>query len=467
MLPMTAQTIRPVRKGQHTLMLSGRRVGLWIGLSVAVLCLGIVLAAATSSASTRRMLPSGSREICGEISTGGPWTVSQSPYSVTCDTSLPPGVTLEIEPGVEIRFSPGVSLTISGTLHASGTPDQPITFTSGLESPTPGDWGGLHFVSGSSESRLASCVVEYATNGIFIYAGPGETVSPTFTDCIVHHNSQHGFHIEGLARACDAGLALPTIAGCSVEQNDGCGIFGYGHGDPGNGCSEFTGGGVGGSVSGSTIWHNQGPGICLWSELDGLGRGDVWIAMGANVISGNAGHGIHLDGSAPIHSRVENNLIYENAGAGVQSEAKHEETDLYVANNTIVGNDGGGVIFNRSALQVHFINNIVIENAGYGLVANATDDPQASNNDLWNNASGDYLGCETGAADISADPLFRDRTAGDFHLSSRSPCIEAGTSDGAPATDFDGVSRPQGGEIDIGAYEQGQPSLWLPLVLCE
>jgi hypothetical protein len=308
-------------------------------------------------------------------------------------------------------------------------------------------------------------VVAYATTGIRVYAGPGETVSPAFADCTVRHNSVHGIQIEGFARGCDEALAQPTLARCSVEQNGGCGIYGYGHGDPDLGCDEFSGGGVGGSVSGSTIRQNEGPGICLWSELDDLGAGDVWIAIGANAISGNAGHGLYLDGSAPVHSRIENNLIYENAGAGILSDARHVDMDLFVANNTIVGNGESGVVFNRSALQVHFINNIVVENAGFGLVANATDNPQASNNDLWDNASGNYLSCVAGTGDISADPLFFDSGAGDFRLPLRSPCIDAGTGVGAPATDFCGVTRPQGAEVDIGAYELGEPRLWLPVVL--
>ena len=438
----------------------------WIALSLAVLCLGLV-AAATSSTSTWGAPLPGSGEICGEISTDDLWTADQGIYQVTCDATLPPDVTLEIDPGVEVRFTAGVSLTISGTLLVNGTPDQPVTFISDLEPAAPGDWGGLYFVSGSSDSHLAWCVVENATTGLRVSAGPGETVSPTFSDCTVRHSSLDGIRIEGFARACNGALAQPTITGCLVEQNDGCGIYGYGHGDPEAGCDEFTGGGVGGSVSGSAIRQNQDGGICLWSELDGYGVGDVWIGIEGNVISANAVHGIHLDGSAPIHSRIENNLIYENAGAGLQSDAKHEEADLFVANNTVAGNGEGGVVFNRSALLVHLINNIVVENEGFGLVAEASNDPQAWNNDLWHNASGDYDGCEIGVDDISTDPLFLDPGAGNFRLPSRSPCIDAGTSVGAPATDLDGVSRPQGQGVDIGAYELGDQKVYLPVMLRE
>ena len=53
---------------------------------------------------------------------------------------------------------------------------------------------------------------------------------------------------------------------------------------------------------------------------------------------------------------------------------------------------------------------------------------------------------------INADPKFVDPVNGDFHLRAGSPAIDAGTSKGAPATDFAGRARSDG-HIDIGAYE--------------
>ena len=53
------------------------------------------------------------------------------------------------------------------------------------------------------------------------------------------------------------------------------------------------------------------------------------------------------------------------------------------------------------------------------------------------------------AGNISADPLL-DTTG---HLAAASPCRNAGTATGAPATDRDGDSRPQEGAFDIGADE--------------
>ena len=464
MLPMARFLSKLWQRGRAPSCPTLRRMGFLLSLSLAALCLGIVLCAGRSAASSLQ------EDVCGPILADNTWTVDQSPIDVTCDTALRPGVTLTVEQGVEVRFTAGVSLTISGMLRAIGTPAHPITFTSGLEEPEPGDWNGLHFVAGSSDSRLAWFVVEYATNGVHIFAAWGETVGPELVDCAVRHNAQSGILLEGEARYCDEGLAQPTIVGCTVEHNGKCGIEGYGHGHSLDGCDpELAAGGVAGTVSGTEIRHNQGSGVCLKAEPLRLNHGDVWTTIEANIISDNDGHGVHLENrdDDPVRPRIQNNLIYGNTRAGIQSDAKHEETDLFVVNNTLFDNDGDGMVFNKSALQVVLANNIVLGSGGYGLVCNGADDPQAAHNALWLNAYGDYSGCAPGVSDISADPLLLDPAAGDFHLAFGSPCIDAGTSTGAPPADFEGIARPQGGGVDIGAYEQGYWRLHLPVILRE
>ncbi|NLO31741.1 MAG: PASTA domain-containing protein, partial [Candidatus Hydrogenedentes bacterium] len=58
-----------------------------------------------------------------------------------------------------------------------------------------------------------------------------------------------------------------------------------------------------------------------------------------------------------------------------------------------------------------------------------------------------------GTGNIVGNPDFVNPSAGDFRLRSTSPCINTGTSDGAPAADILGRSRPQGAVLDMGAYE--------------
>lgn len=54
---------------------------------------------------------------------------------------------------------------------------------------------------------------------------------------------------------------------------------------------------------------------------------------------------------------------------------------------------------------------------------------------------------------IDKDPLFADPAQDDCRLLQGSPCIDAGTVEGAPSTDFQGNPRPIDAGIDIGPYE--------------
>jgi len=79
-----------------------------------------------------------------------------------------------------------------------------------------------------------------------------------------------------------------------------------------------------------------------------------------------------------------------------------------------------------------------------------------------------------GEGDLSdASPSFVNPLMGNYHLLTGSPAIDAGSAAGAPATDFDGRSRPLDGNddgvtaYDIGTYEIPYYSehVYLPIIL--
>lgn len=55
------------------------------------------------------------------------------------------------------------------------------------------------------------------------------------------------------------------------------------------------------------------------------------------------------------------------------------------------------------------------------------------------------------------DPEFFDMDNNDYHLMVTSPCVDAGTIEGAPLSDFDGNIRPMRNGVDIGPYENTIP----------
>ncbi len=104
--------------------------------------------------------------VSGDVS--GEWTREMSPIHVIDDISIRGGELL-IEPGVEVMFSPDAEIDIRSQcrLTAIGTPDEPILFTSVLDDPDIGDWGGIYLNSG----HLDYCVIEFASTGVRLRHG--------------------------------------------------------------------------------------------------------------------------------------------------------------------------------------------------------------------------------------------------------------------------------------------------------
>ena len=71
-----------------------------------------------------------------------------------------PGVVLTIQPGVTVRFLSNGSLNVSGSLVASGTPTQPITFTGATAAP--GFWAGIQ-AYGAPPNPPARINMDYVT----------------------------------------------------------------------------------------------------------------------------------------------------------------------------------------------------------------------------------------------------------------------------------------------------------------
>jgi hypothetical protein len=123
------------------------------------------------------------------------------------------------------------------------------------------------------------------------------------------------------------------------------------------------------------------------------------------------------------------------------------------------------------------LTNVTISNnSGHGLYSDDSN-PGLVNCILWNNSPqeiyldggapiitySDIQGGYEGEGNIDEDPLFVDAENGDYHLSNSSPCIGAGTLDGAPDTDMDGNPRPnpEGSNPDMGAYENALGWSWI------
>ncbi len=93
-------------------------------------------------------------------------------------------------------------------------------------------------------------------------------------------------------------------------------------------------------------------------------------------------------------------------------------------------------------------NRYYVESGTASFVDNRPTSPFSGNLTQWQaHISGD-------AASTEGDPQFINAATDSYNLSVTSPCVDAGSAAGAPDSDYNGVTRPQGAACDIGAYER-------------
>ncbi|MBN1676593.1 MAG: right-handed parallel beta-helix repeat-containing protein [Kiritimatiellae bacterium] len=302
---------------------------------------------------------------------------------------------------------------------------------------------------------------------------------------------------EGAGIACYAG-AYPWIEGNNIATNsaeggdgDGGGIFCYS-------ASPVITNNLVARNSAAGNFSAYGGGICCRGESSPMILGNVLHANTAN----DDGGGIHVYSGAPTISgnTVSDNTAEDGGGIScrnsavsavthndiVRNTAEHDGGGLYcysaspsVRNNTLRANEAtsGGAVYLKSS-SATLLNNTLSENhADYraaGIYAEQSpatlvnniiafgssgiysegSSPTLRNNCLYGNWTNDYLGVSAGTGDIASDPGFIDASAGDFHLTAASACLEAGDSSVVPsgASDLDGQARTNA-VVDIGADE--------------
>lgn len=223
------------------------------------------------------------------------------------------------------------------------------------------------------------------------------------------------------------------------------------------------------------VWSNRGNGLHFNGDESFGGTGLIEDAIvERNVIWDNGtggGSGINMDGG--VDGVIRNNLLYGNHASGIslyRIDAAGGATGNLVVNNTIVQPSDGrwAININNGSSGNVVRNNILWNDHGFrgaisidassrpgfvsdynAVVSRFSTDGGGSNMSL---ASWQGLGYDAHSFVATPAQLFL-APGTDWHLRSDAPAIDVGTLTGAPPSDLDGVTRPAGAGIDIGAYE--------------
>ncbi|MBI4556019.1 MAG: hypothetical protein HY706_00420 [Candidatus Hydrogenedentes bacterium] len=188
-----------------------------------------------------------------------------------------------------------------------------------------------------------------------------------------------------------------------------------------------------------------------------------------NNTANNTGGGMFNYRASPT---VSSSTLLNNYGGYEGGGVGNTYASIVATNCVLAGNSAyvGGAIHNVTSTAT-LVNCVVTGNiATYngGLLSVYGSSVTVKNCIIWGNGGeiasfgngvrttvtySDVEGGYPGEGNIDQGPRFVSYLRGDYRLWGDSPCVDAGTAEGAPPTDILGLPRPQGNGVDMGAYE--------------
>jgi hypothetical protein len=283
------------------------------------------------------------------------------------------GYTLTIDPGVIVKFNDSTVLQIDGELDAIGNAANRITFTSNQISPTPGDWGKIHFsdtcidaVFDTAGNYLSGSILKYCDIKYGGRLGFGQihiiNSSPYFSHCNISYSSTDGIFSINKTYSIDSSV---------VSNCNGIGLYFDRYYD--YSCSTL--------IQDDSIINNPGGGIKFNSTFSWLNCGYHHVTiMRRNVFISNSSFALLAPGDG-YDSLIVTDNIFENNNCsqgvfGCSLTTYAIECNKFINNQSplsIIG-IGLGDSYNAQTSSFYFQNNLIEGNTvtgnGASLISN-------------------------------------------------------------------------------------------------
>jgi hypothetical protein len=229
--------------------------------------------------------------------------------------------------------------------------------------------------------------------------------------------------------------------------------------------------GDGNQILRNEIHHNGNPASTNLNGQDGVyenedNSGNAYIGNyihdNGRIGGSNLDHGLYLCGNNTL---VLNNVVIRNDSSGLQIAGYSTIRNMKVYNNVFAWNGSDGIIIWMDMSGVDTRNNIIFQNAHYGIYFYAATGSGVvmDHNLIYGNGSDNYSPFNNGGSTVSytlgttlaTDPKFANSGSSSFdaHLSTGSPAVGYGLNFSSTfTTDMAGSPRPPAGPWDVGAY---------------
>lgn len=310
---------------------------------------------------------------------------------------------------------------------------------------------GSLFIIGGDEDYILQTAIDGGRNGHVVSFVSGESATARLSGLTITNGFAHGQNpaSQGGGIFC-SNYSSPTLTHLRVAGNEAA--------EAGGGMYFADCSPVIRSVLVTDNRAGSGGGGILYSA----GRIDLENAIVTHnwaPLSGGGMQFYHANGT------IRNALIADNRSGGKGAGMVFDGSSPTFVNVTVTGNqttDHGGGLNVSYMSQPILLNSIVWGNApeqvyydpdwgGEALTVGHSDVQGGAAGIVTNGLGPVYWG----EGNLESSPRFLRAGLGNYRLADDSPCIGAGTADGAPTSDVEGHARPDpaGSNPDMGAYE--------------